>query len=72
MGENQVDYFLGETVKRFALGYNIPKQGMVFLNLGLLAGLVRVTKEQIRFRFSVQIMHKSKNIGKLAAVEWLH
>jgi hypothetical protein len=41
---------------------------MIFLHLWFLTGTEWITKKQVGFRASIQIMYERKNIGKLTTV----
>lgn len=66
--ENNIKVVLGKIVKRRSFGYYVPKAGVIFLDMRLLAGLIGVAKEQQGFAVIFGVVLNGKDVSKFAAV----
>lgn len=68
MGEDQINGILGEIVEGRAGRNDIPEEGVILLDPGLLGRGMRITEEEGGFLIAVAVVLECKDIRELAAV----
>ncbi len=68
MGKDEVDGFLRIIVKGGACGYDVAKQGVIFLAERLLAGAVGIAEKEQGFLLPIRVPFEGIDIGEFAAV----